>query len=483
MPSRNIFIFCALLMGTGCLNDTTALQSHSATVTSSDASLNGTDQPQATACTPLPVELYFTPFDDVPSKILDALDQAEDEVVLAHYNIRYQPFLDKLVELRNRGVEIHIAVDASRAAESWNRGDDFLEAHGIAVHLRKPEHRYALMHLKATVIDGEVLMTGSFNWNETAAQFNEENMMLIRDEAAAALYRDEIFGIINETDHHAHLVSLSPCTDVLFAPDEALDDPIVAAIDQATTSIDIAMFVLTERDIGNALVRAQERGVMVRLITEDKMAGYSWIDEALESRGAEVIRAANTRASHSSMHIKFGVIDQTTVITGATNWTHNGTTRSNEDLIITTDAHLVAEHLQFFEDLRWNYRGKDEGAPRAAAPFYFHALASHTQPGDRLVLTGNHPLLGNWSPAHGLELNTSASTFPSWIGRIELPADYSLEFKLVTIRSSGFSEWEPGPNRVHQTSASGRSTVLSTIYGDTSATMMPFEQSSAERIP
>jgi len=480
MQIRPIHILLALLSTTGCLDAPSSLTASEGGKSMHGASLTGSDQAAPAtanvACSAWPVELYFTPFDDVPTRVLAALEEAREEVVLAHYNIRYQPFLDKLVELHQRGVAIQLVVDPSRAEEPWNRGDDFLRSHGIEVHLHKPEHRYALMHLKATVIDGQTLMTGSFNWNETAARFNEENMMVIHDPQAAALYRAEILGIIDATSDHAHLSSLSPCTDIFFAPDEALDDPIVAQIDAATTSIDIAMFVLTERDIGRALVRAQERGVEIRLVTEEKMADYSWIDDALDEGGSEVTRAANIKASHSSMHIKFGVFDRQTLITGATNGTHNGTTRSTEDLIITTDPELVEEHLSFFEDLRWNYRGTDEGSPRPSTPFYFHAVASHTKPGDRLVLTGNHPLLGSWNPHQGLELETTAATFPSWLGRIELPAGYPLEFKLVTLRSDGSPQWEAGPNRIHRISENGRSTALTTLYGDTTATWMPFEE-------
>ena len=121
----------------------------------------------------------------------------------------------------------------------------------------------------------------------------------------------------------------------MFAPDQALDDPIVARNDAATTSIDIAMFVLTERDIGRALVRAQERGVEIRLVTEEKMADYSWIDDALDEVKLKLPGPPTSKPPHSSMHIKFGVFDRQTLITGATNWTHNGTTRSNEDLVLT----------------------------------------------------------------------------------------------------------------------------------------------------
>jgi len=210
-----------------------------------------------------------------------------------------------------------------------------------------------------------------------------------------------------------------------------------------------------------------------------KMADYSWIDEALEEVDATVIRGANILSSHSAMHIKFALIDNTTLLTGATNWTHNGTTRSNEDLLITDHRPLVDEHMDYFSDLLWIYGGIEGGRPRLEAPIFFHMTHAGTQLGDRVVLTGNHPNLGNWDPTMGLDLSTTSSSFPSWTAAIELTAGSDIAFKMVTLGSNGTVQWEPGPNRVIHVSNLGRASVLSGLFGDTSSLWTPLPADTA----
>jgi len=38
------------------------------------------------------------------------------------------------------------------------------------------------MHNKFAIIDGKELITGSFNWTQTAQERNEENMLIIHDQ-------------------------------------------------------------------------------------------------------------------------------------------------------------------------------------------------------------------------------------------------------------------------------------------------------------
>src|SRR3989338_9141078 len=62
---------------------------------------------------------YFSPFAPVEDQVLCALDRATREVVVAHYNIRSERVLSKLIELRHRGVDVRVAVDASNAENEW----------------------------------------------------------------------------------------------------------------------------------------------------------------------------------------------------------------------------------------------------------------------------------------------------------------------------------------------------------------------------
>jgi phosphatidylserine/phosphatidylglycerophosphate/cardiolipin synthase-like enzyme len=47
---------------------------------------------------------------------------------------------------------------------------------------------HAIAHIKIFIIDGEMIITGSFNFTKVAQEKNAENLLIIRDPALAAQY-------------------------------------------------------------------------------------------------------------------------------------------------------------------------------------------------------------------------------------------------------------------------------------------------------
>jgi alpha-amylase len=103
----------------------------------------------------------------------------------------------------------------------------------------------------------------------------------------------------------------------------------------------------------------------------------------------------------------------------------------------------------------------------------FQAVHDGTAFGDSMVVVGNRPELGGWSPQSGIPLETTDTLFPSWSGNVKLPAGTAIEFKFVTIRANGAIVWEPGTNRVLTIGDDGRSEVYGGTYGDTSDAWTP----------
>ncbi len=417
---------------------------------------------------------YFAPFDEVELETLCALDSAQHEVVVAHYNIRRESYIDKLVQLSARGVRVQVVVDETNAAEDYNVGDDRMEEAGIDIRRVKPSGSTSLMHFKLTVIDEALALTGSFNWNGTAALGNDENMIALRDPAIVAAYRDQFFEIRQgaRADDDGRIDDAS---ELHFSPESSLDEVLVDHIGRAEHSIDIAMFQLTRSNVGAALLAALDAGVRVRLVIERKRHGDSNIDEQLEAAGATVIRGANTIGAFSAMHQKYAVIDGRRVITGATNWTTNGTRRSDEDLLILENVALAERYQRNFADLLHVYAGvvDDEIPQPAEAGVLLHTIHDGTAWGDRVVVTGNHPALGDWDPRRGVEALTSETMFPSWTANLALPAGTRLEYKFVTVTAAGQIRWEEGPNRVVTIPEHGRAVVVSGVYGDTTSAWTP----------
>ncbi len=420
-----------------------------------------------------PAQPLFAPYDDVEEEVLKLLDQAREEVVIAHYNIRRESILNKLIELHQRGVKVRVAVDKTNAGREWNTGDDLMEQAGIEVLRTKPSGKRSLMHLKVCVIDQETVMTGSYNWNATAALANDENMLVVRDTDLAGAYRNEVLEVLGDGDSPFNGGRINEFFELHFAPDERLDSVLATQIRKAQDSIDIAMFGLTDRKVQKELIKALEGGVQVNIVTEQKMANKTALDDKVEQAGANVVRAANRVGPYSAMHHKYAVVDGKRLITGATNWTKNGTRYSDEDILVVESETLALQYQDNFQDLQHVYGGIDSPSDREAAPVMFHAEHDATGWGDRVFVVGNDPALGNWDPYRGVELKTSDDLFPAWAGHLRLPAGANVEYKFVTIKADGSVEWEPGANRGMHVPDSGRATVMAGEYGDTTVNWTP----------
>eukprot|EP00434_Breviolum_minutum_P020325 symbB.v1.2.017927.t1/scaffold1406.1/size338231/6 len=75
----------------------------------------------------------------------------------------------------------------------------------------------------------------------------------------------------------------------------------------------------------------------------------------------------------------------------------------------------------------------------------FTVICPYTFWGDHVAVVGSCAELGSWNPQKGLELTTSADTFPQWQGRVCLPIGHH-ELKFVIVRR-GSVEWETNANR------------------------------------
>ncbi|MBL4845984.1 MAG: DUF1669 domain-containing protein, partial [Planctomycetes bacterium] len=413
----------------------------------------------------------FSPYESPEKVSLTALRSAQQQVDVAQYNIRSEAFLIALRELKARGVRVRIVVDAKNAAKAWNTLDDRLEAEGFAIkRFENKRHRFAIMHHKFCVIDGRRVLTGSFNWNNTAELVNDENLVSLDDPAIVAAYQEEFSELWGERPETAG-VGQGSVSRVYFSPEDRPRDAVLAAIRGARFSIRVAMFSFRDREVARAMADAARRGVDVILITEKKQADTTQEDERVARGGGRVIVAANTGSAHSAMHHKFALIDDEDVITGACNWTWTAFTHSNEDLLIVRDSALVRRYTDAFAALvaRYdaaNYRASEFGVVSSQANVHLLVRMPNTGLGDRVVLVGEDPALGAWDPARGVELRTSTGVFPAWAGQVRLPANTQTRCKAVVIRADGSVRWELGQDLALSVDSAGTNAVFESAFRD-----------------
>ena len=125
-----------------------------------------------------------------------------------------------------------------------------------------------------------------------------------------------------------------------------LDTRLAAAIDLAERSVDVAAFDLDLPSVTGALVRADRRGVRVRLVTDTDYED-EWGPTELRRAGIPVV----TDQRSAFMHNKFVVIDGQQTWTGSWNLTENGTYRNNTNLVVIHSSKLAANYTSEFEEM------------------------------------------------------------------------------------------------------------------------------------
>ncbi|KAF9141620.1 hypothetical protein BG015_001221 [Linnemannia schmuckeri] len=135
----------------------------------------------------------------------------------------------------------------------------------------------------------------------------------------------------------------------IFFPSEESFKQLIKTLDGAKKSLDICVYTITDDHLANAIIRAHERGVKVRIISDSEKA---------EDLGSDVIRLRDnndipTRVDNSKsfMHHKFAVIDDQLVINGSYNWTKGARFENKENLTLTNSPKAVQGFKGEFERL------------------------------------------------------------------------------------------------------------------------------------
>lgn len=114
-------------------------------------------------------------------QIVRAIENASSTIDIASTRVRLIPVLEAISAAANRGVKIRIVISQDDFRDLSNRAS-YLEKPGIALRVKfynlKPgEFLTHQMHNKFLVVDGESVMTGSFNWSESAEKSHIENLV------------------------------------------------------------------------------------------------------------------------------------------------------------------------------------------------------------------------------------------------------------------------------------------------------------------
>jgi phosphatidylserine/phosphatidylglycerophosphate/cardiolipin synthase-like enzyme len=129
-----------------------------------------------------PVTVCFTPGGDCTQTIVQALDAARRTVLAQAYSFTSAPIARALLDVHRRGVQVQVILDKSQRTDKYSSAD-FLANQGVPVVI---DANHAMAHHQIIVIDGQTVLTGSFNVTTAAQQRNAENLLILWDPVLAA---------------------------------------------------------------------------------------------------------------------------------------------------------------------------------------------------------------------------------------------------------------------------------------------------------
>jgi phosphatidylserine/phosphatidylglycerophosphate/cardiolipin synthase-like enzyme len=131
------------------------------------------------------VDVYFSPNGGCTEAVVEELKHAKRSIRVQAYTFTSAQIAKALVDAERRGVDTEIILDKSERTEKYSSAD-FVAHEGIPTFI---DGAHAIAHNKIIIIDGEVVLTGSFNFTKAAEEHNAENLLVIQSKTLAAKYR------------------------------------------------------------------------------------------------------------------------------------------------------------------------------------------------------------------------------------------------------------------------------------------------------
>lgn len=130
------------------------------------------------------LEACFTPGMDCTQRIIEAVGQAENTVLVQAYSFTSKPIAKALVDAKKRGIDVRVILDKSQVNYRYSVFPMLADALIPVFVDSKP----AIAHNKLIMIDGKMTITGSFNFTTAAQKRNAENIMIAQNQDITLRY-------------------------------------------------------------------------------------------------------------------------------------------------------------------------------------------------------------------------------------------------------------------------------------------------------
>ncbi len=152
--------------------------------------------PDTRADTPYPsltvegvrLEVFFSPDDGTAQRLVELIKGAQQSVYFLAYSLTSDDIAGALLDRHQAGVVVAGVFDESQVFSNTGGEWERLKEAGLDVRVDGNPRN---MHHKVLLIDGQIVVTGSYNFSASAERRNDENTLIIYDSRVASQFMVE----------------------------------------------------------------------------------------------------------------------------------------------------------------------------------------------------------------------------------------------------------------------------------------------------
>lgn len=141
------------------------------------------------------LDISFSRPENTRERLTYWINEANSSIQIMMMLITSDELANSLVEAVDRGINVTIIID-DQYVDSSGSDYEFLLQNGIDI---RNDDRSGLMHHKVMIIDGEVLIVGSYNWSVSAEDSNDEDVLFLRSRIITEYYVNEFDRLWEQT--------------------------------------------------------------------------------------------------------------------------------------------------------------------------------------------------------------------------------------------------------------------------------------------
>ncbi|MCU4175153.1 phospholipase D-like domain-containing protein [Carboxylicivirga sp. N1Y90] len=130
---------------------------------------------------------YFSPGNDCQQAICNEISYACRSIDICVFTISDNVIRDKIVYAISKGIKVRIITDDDKTMDMGS-DIDYLHKKGAII---KTDNTSYHMHNKFAIFDEATLITGSYNWTRSAAEHNQENIIVTNEQQLIVQFRKE----------------------------------------------------------------------------------------------------------------------------------------------------------------------------------------------------------------------------------------------------------------------------------------------------